>query len=106
MTFLSHVYCLNPVVAIEDFGERSLALHCEDLRMIELNATARDLLRRLDGETSLEQVAAAIAEEYGQPLEIVLADVQETVVQMVDLDLVVSGNHAEHPDHTGKEGHG
>lgn len=93
----SPTYRVNPVVAIEDFGERSLALHCEGLHMIELNATARDLLRRLDGETSLEQVAAAIAEEYGQPLETVLADVQETVVQMIDLDLVISGNHAGNP---------
>lgn len=95
----SRAYRLNPVVAIEDFGERSLALHCEDLRMIELNTTARDLLRRLDGKTSLEQIAAAIAEEYDQLLETVLTDVQETVAKMVDLDLVVSGNHAEKEKH-------
>ena len=91
----SEIYRLNPAVAIEDFDERSLALHCEDLRMVELNATARDLLRKLDGETSLEQVAATIAEEYNQSPETVLADAQEIIAQMIKLDLVVSGNHVE-----------
>ena len=85
---LPATYRLNPVVAIEDFGERSLALHCEDLRMVELNATARDLVRRLDGQTPLEQVAAAIARDYDQSPETVFVDVQETIAQMVALDIV------------------
>jgi hypothetical protein len=85
----SDIYRQNPVVAIEDFGERSLVLHCEDLRMVELNATARDLVRRLDGGATLHQVAASMAETYDQPLERVLADVRESVAQLVELDIVV-----------------
>jgi hypothetical protein len=99
MTRPPHKYRMNPVVAIEDFGERSLALHCEDLRMVELNATARDLLRMLDGETSLEQAAEALAEAYGQSPEAVLADVRETIDQMVELDLVITGNSAQEEEH-------
>jgi hypothetical protein len=82
------VYCLNDAVAIEDFGERSLALHCVDLRLIELNATARDMLRRLDGQASIGQVAAAMADDYGQSVATILPDVQEIVAQMVELYLV------------------
>lgn len=84
-TFIFH---LNPVVAIEDFGERSLALHCEDLRLVELNVTARDILRRLDGERSLRDVAAAMATDYDQPVDVVLADVVEVIEQMLALDIV------------------
>lgn len=82
------VYLLNPAVAIEDFGERSLALHCEELRLVELNATARSIAARLDGKTNLYQVARGMACDYGQPLEVILEDVQRVVAQMEDMDLV------------------
>lgn len=84
----SQVYRLNPAVAIEDFGERSLALHCIDLRLVELNTTARDLVHRLDGRASLHQVAAAMAKDYERPLEVVLADAQTVVAKMRELDIV------------------
>ena len=88
------IYRLNPVVAIEDFGERSLALHCEDLHLVELNATARDLVNRLDGETPLEAVAAAMAADYQQPFEIILGDARVILGQMEQLGIVepVSAN--------------
>jgi hypothetical protein len=82
------IYRLNPVVAIEDFGERSLALHCEDLHLVELNATARDLVNRLDGKTPLEDVAAVMAEDYQQPLEMILEDARVILGQMEQLGIV------------------
>jgi hypothetical protein len=84
----SQVYRQNPVVAIEDFGERSLALHCEELRLAELNATARDLVRALNGGATLGQVAEAMAGAYDQPLDRVLSDIQESVAHLVELDIV------------------
>ena len=89
----SSTFRLNPVVAIEDFGERSLALHCEDLRMVELNATARDLIRRLDGEKNLSEVAGTMAADYDQPEETVLTDAQAVIEQMVALDIVEEVGH-------------
>ena len=88
MTEASWVYRQSADVAIEDFGERSLALHCVELRLIELNATARDLIARLDGRSALHQVAAAIAEEYHQPPEAVLTDVLASMAQMDQSGLV------------------
>jgi hypothetical protein len=85
----SSIYVINPVVAIEDFGDRSLVLHCEDLRLTELNATARDILRRLDGESPLSDIAELMASDYDQPFEIVLTDLLEVMEQMVALDLVI-----------------
>lgn len=91
---------VNPVVAIEDFGERSLVLHCVDLRMVELNATARRVVSMLDGQTSLRQVATAMADDYGQPLETVLNDVQTLAAQMVELGIIQPAQQApdEKPD--------
>jgi hypothetical protein len=88
MPHTTPIYRLNPVVAIEDFGERSLALHCEDLRLVELNATARDLVNRLDGETPLETVVAAMAADYGQPVEVILEDARVILKQMEQLGIV------------------
>jgi len=84
----TEVYRPHPAVAIEDFGTRFLALHCADLRLVELNATAGDLLSRLDGETSLQQIAQRMAEDYCQPPAEVLADVLEAVRSMAELGLV------------------
>ena len=88
MTETSPVYRLNPAVAIEDFGERSLVLHCVDLRLVELNSTARDIIARLDGKANLHQVAESVAKDYDQPLKAVLADARATMIQMAELDVV------------------
>jgi hypothetical protein len=84
----SGVYRQNPVAAIEDFGERALVLHCVDLRLVELNATARDLVRRLNGGATLRQVAASMAKAYDQPVETVLSDTLDSVARLVELGIV------------------
>lgn len=88
VTERSSVYRQNPEVVIEDFDERSLALHCVNLRLAELNATARELVARLDGTSSLEQVARAIAEQCHYPPEAVLADVLAVVPRIAALGII------------------
>lgn len=82
------VYRLNPAIAIENFGERFLALHCEDLRMIELNATAGDLITKLDGQANLHQIASVLAKDYNQSIATVLTDLQAIMTQMLKLGVV------------------
>jgi hypothetical protein len=84
----SQVYRLNPSIAIEDFDDRSLALHCTELRLVELNATARDLVHRLDGQATLHQVVQSIAEDYRQSPETILEDMQAIMSQMTELGIV------------------
>ena len=52
-------YALRRAVALEDFGERSLALRCDTLELREINAPARRMLARLDGARTVEDIAAA-----------------------------------------------
>jgi hypothetical protein len=97
MVDTSEIYRVNPAIAVEDFGERSLALHCEALHLVELNATARDLISRLDGQTPLTQVSAAMAADYDQPIEIISADIQVIIAQMVQLDVVAPVHSVSRP---------
>lgn len=69
-------------VAIEDFHDGSLALLCEQLRLVQLNLLARDIVGRLDGRRTLLQVATALADAYEQPLEQVLQDVRDLMADL------------------------
>lgn len=85
---LESIYRLNPEVAIEDFGDAALALHCVDLQLVELNATARDLVGRLNGRWTLSGIATAMAKEYDQPIETIKADAAEIADQLLKFDII------------------
>lgn len=91
----SSVYRLHPDVAIEDFDDRSLALHCSKIQLVELNATARDALKKMDGRASIADIARAMIEEYDTTLEIMLADLQEIVAELHELELVEAVDQGE-----------
>jgi hypothetical protein len=75
-------YVFRDEVAIEDFEDGSLALLCEQLRLVHLNPMARDIVGRLDGERTVWQVAEAVAQAHGQPFERVLSDVLELLTAL------------------------
>ena len=52
---------LRPEAAIEDFGERSLVLLCDSLRLREINAVSRKMLGLLDGKRTVKDIAARLA---------------------------------------------
>ena len=61
---VNNVFRLRTQVVVEGFDDGALLLCLDDRRLIELNATARDVLAQTDGQRSVAQVAAALAEEY------------------------------------------
>jgi hypothetical protein len=75
-------YVLRDEVAVEDFEDGSLVLLCEQLRLVQLNPVARDIVALLDGERTPRQVAKAVAQAYEQPFEQVLADVLELLTDL------------------------
>lgn len=72
-------YALRRDVAIEDFGERSLALRCDSLELSEINAAARRMLALLDGQRTVQDIAA----EMQMAAEIVRAALLEMEQQGV-----------------------
>ena len=51
-------------------------LLCEQLRLVQLNSTARDIVGWLNGERTVRQVAEVVAQAHDQPFEPVLADLE------------------------------
>ena len=89
-------YALRRDVALEDFGERSLALRCDALELREVNASARQMLALLDGVRTAEDIAAAtgLANEIVWPA---LADMERLgiVGRAVRLEKERTGNMSE-----------
>ena len=94
----STVFHIHPAVAIEDFEPGSLALNVETLQMVELNPTAREITRYLEQGQSLGEIAAALAKNYAQPLDTVLADVTEVIEQLLALEIIQPGTVSEAED--------
>ncbi|MBN1922414.1 MAG: PqqD family protein [Anaerolineae bacterium] len=87
----SSIFHLHPALAIEDFETGSLALNVETLQMVELNHTAREMTRYLEQGHSMEDIAAAMAEAYAQPIETVLEDVSAVIEQLLALGIIRPG---------------
>ena len=94
-------YVLRDEVAIEDFEDGSLALLCRQLRLVQLNLMARDIVGRLDGERSVRQVAEAVAQDHGQPLQRVLADVLELLTDLETQGVVVDRDRQDEEEEDG-----
>jgi hypothetical protein len=75
-------YVLRDEVAIEDFEDGSLVLLCEQLRLVQLNPMARDIVGHLDGERTVRQIAEAVAQAHGQPFDQVLSDMVELLTAL------------------------
>ena len=67
-------------VAIEDFGERSLALLCGALELREINAGARKILGLVDGGRTVGDIAGAA--------EMAVADVTAALLEMEQQGIV------------------
>jgi hypothetical protein len=71
------LFRLAAQAAIEDFDDGSLVLLCNDLRLVELNLTARAIVGLLDGTRTIEQIAESVAQTYGEPYAQALTDITE-----------------------------
>lgn len=60
-------FALRTDVALEHFGERSLALLCNVLTLCEINASGQQMLELLDGKRTVQDIAS----KMGVALEIV-----------------------------------
>jgi hypothetical protein len=73
---------LRAETAIEDFGDRSLVLLCDSLRMCEINAASRRILARLDGERTVQDIALRLDSSCRIPDSSLMETVAEALLQM------------------------
>jgi hypothetical protein len=73
---------LRKGVEIEDFGERSVVLLCDSLRLREINGLSRRLLALLDGSRTVQDIVRTVADEFGTPVPETEAHVAEALLEM------------------------
>jgi hypothetical protein len=71
------IFRVSAQAAIEDFDDGSLVLLCNDLRLVELNHTARQIVGLMDGARTIHHVAEIIAHTYSESYDQALTDVME-----------------------------
>ena len=68
--FLDLRFQVCPDAACEDFGQRALILLCDSLRVREINESSRQILGRLDGARSVQDIAREMSLAGGRPADI------------------------------------
>ncbi|MBN1315673.1 MAG: PqqD family protein [Anaerolineales bacterium] len=81
-------FVVHDNVAIEEFPDGSLALLCDQLYLISLNTTAKDILEQLDGSQPVFKVAEILANKYGCPYKKVLVDTKKLITELEEKGIV------------------
>ena len=89
----------NPLLAWREVEGAIIIISPEDSVLHELNGTASFIWKQMDGERTIEQIAALVTEEFDVAPEAALADVQELMATLVEKKLaqaapLARGGHA------------
>lgn len=82
------VYSINKFAVIEDFVDESLAFIPGDRRMVRINSVNRNLLKYLDGKTTLNSIAAILSENYDISKDLLLEDFSKALQDLEQTGLV------------------
>ena len=75
-------YVLQEEVAIEDFDDGSLIFLARQKRLIEINPSARRILRLLNGQRNLRQVIRKTARDFAIQEDVARADIQKLITDL------------------------
>jgi hypothetical protein len=81
--------CQAMHVALKEIDGETLVLDREHGKVHQLNATASFIWRQCDGHTSIAEITAATAREFGSDLATIENDVVQAIRQMESLHLIV-----------------
>ena len=101
MLTLDDSLVLAPGIVSRESDDELLVILPERGKFVVLNGTGADVFRLVDGQRTLEEIAAALSERYGVPLEQARADVLPFAEELLDQGVVrgLGGGGA-----TGKKG--
>ena len=78
---------------VREVGGEVLVLDTVADRIHQLNISASIIWRMHDQGTTVEQIARSLASQFDVDETMVQSDVQETLTQFRDLDLIASAEH-------------
>ena len=78
----------NPQVVLERVGNEAILYDRQSGRVHVVNGSAARLWDLVDGESTLDEVAARFAASYSMPVSVVRADVEELFVTFRDRSLL------------------
>jgi coenzyme PQQ biosynthesis protein PqqD len=69
----------NPRLAWREIDGEAVIISPEDSHVHELNETASLIWKRADGKHNVEEIAAAVSEEFEVPVAVAATDVRELI---------------------------
>lgn len=69
------ILAVNPVVATQDTGDELVVVLPDQGKYVVLNSTGALVMKHADGQQTLDEIAAAIAHDFGTGVEQVKKDV-------------------------------
>lgn len=69
----------NPRLAWREIDGEAVIISPEDSHVHELNETASLIWKRADGRHNVDEIAAAVSEEYEVPFAVAATDVRELI---------------------------
>jgi 4-diphosphocytidyl-2C-methyl-D-erythritol kinase len=88
MPNLDDVLILAPGVISRESDAELVVVLPEKGKYVVLNGTGADVFQLVDGQRTLEEIAAALSERHGVPVERVQADVLTFAQKLLDRDAV------------------
>ena len=86
------VYALAEGVSFETVSDGSVILVFRSGQLYSCNETSTAFLLELDGKRTLDQVAAAMAEQFEAAPEEIAADIEAIAAEMLSEGIIVSAN--------------
>ena len=86
------VYALAEGVSFETVSDGSVVLVFRSGQLYSCNETSTAFLVELDGERTLDQVAALMAEQFEAAPEEIAADIEAIAAEMLSEGIIVSAN--------------
>ena len=78
----------NPKLAWREIDGEAVIISPEDSHVHELNETASVIWKHADGKHTVEEIAAAVADEYDVPIPVAQRDVKELIFALSEKGLL------------------
>ncbi len=86
-------YVVRKSVAIEYFEEGSLVFIPETKRLIRINRTATDILRRMDGKQTTRRIIQDVASFYGASFDSICQDISRLLTDLAEKEIISDVRH-------------